>query len=144
MQQRLTKRHFRCKATAGLAALLLAQVSLGDAPPASLRGCVAKAASATGVAICEQQHRAELKQEIERLTSAIQSQLDRQQRPVFDRSTRAWQEFLDRESAMLRLTLGLRGDGLGRKLEEGGVTRLYEQRAQQLREHLHNLSAASR
>ncbi len=140
MPLRLTKLTLSCKAAIGLSALLAGGASMGDAPSGSLRDCVARAEGTAAVAICEQQHRIRLKQDIERLTTAIGARLDRQQRLVFDRSTEAWREFLTRESAMLRLSLGLRGDGLGATLQQGSITRLYEQRVQQLREHLHNLS----
>jgi len=140
--QRLTKPHRRCKATLCTVALLLSGASLGDTADRSLRDCVSKAAGTAAVSACERSHQARLKDSIARLTEAIRSRLDAKQRLILDKSTAAWKEFQRRERSMLTLSLGMRKDGLGPKLELGSVTRLYEQREQQLREHLHNLSLA--
>ena len=141
MTQRLTKPNLWCKAA--LAAMaLLTSAAWSDDTARSLRDCVARAKGAGAVSVCEQQHRVRLKQNITHLREAIRAHLDRQQRLVFDRSTEAWSVFLERESAMLSLSLGQRKDGLASKLEQGGITRLYEQREGQLREHLHNLSVS--
>ena len=140
MTRRLTKRHLWCKGTLGVLTLLLSTTSLGDPGGKSLRDCVARAKGVAAVSICEQNYQARLKSNIARLTAGISARLDARQRLVMEKSTAAWQEFLRRERAMLDLSLGRRGDGLGPQLKHGIVTRLYEQREQQLREHLHNLS----
>ena len=112
-------------------------------PPGSLRDCIAAARGSAGVANCEKQAQSVLKENIERLSTAIRTHLNQAQRTVFDSSASAWQAFFEHEKAMLELSLGQRRDGLGPKLQLGAVTLLYEQREQQLREHLHNLSLAA-
>lgn len=112
-------------------------------PPGSLRDCIAQARDAAAVANCEKQAQSVLKENIERLSAAIRTHLNQAQRTVFDRSASAWQAFFEHEKAMLELSLGQRRDGLGPNLQSGAVTLLYEQREQQLREHLHNLSLAA-
>jgi hypothetical protein len=107
----------------------------------ALRDCIAGADNSAAIGACESQQQARLKTRIERLSAAIRTHLDGRQRLVFDRSSDAWQAFVEQEQAMLKLSLGLRRDGLGPALQPGAITRLYEQREQQLREHLHNLSS---
>lgn len=140
MLRRLTKPTPSCKALVGALAVFAGSVVLGDTASKLLRDCVTRAGSAAAISTCEQQHQSRLKQSIRRLTAAIRARLDRHQRQIFDRSAEAWRNFLNRESVMVNLSLGQRTDGLGPKLAQGSITRLYEQREQQLREHLHNLS----
>lgn len=113
-------------------------------PAQTLRDCVAQAQGAAAVAACEKTQQAALQARIKRWTLAIRDRLQGPDRVAFDRSTRAWQAFFDSELAMLELTLKARRDGLGGSLYPGAVTRLYEERARQLREHLHNLSYVGR
>jgi hypothetical protein len=95
------------------------------------------------VATCEKQAQSLLKENIDRLSAAIRTRLNQSQRAIFDSSASAWQAFFEHEQTMLELSLGQRRDGLGPNLRSGAVTLLYEQREQQLREHLHNLSLAA-
>lgn len=85
-----------------------------------------------------------MKKRIEQLSAEIRTRLDARQRLVFDRNVEAWQAFFQQEIAMLDLSLGARGDGLGPSLRTGAISLLFEQREQQLREHLHNLTSAKR
>ena len=146
MTARLTKRIRWCKASVALLAFALSLIAAAE-PSASagadvLRDCIAGAKNATAIGACEHQQQLRLNARIDRLSGAIQAQLDARQRLVFERSSSAWRTFVEQEKAMLDLSLGLRADGLGPSLQPGAVTRLYEQREQQLREHLHNLSTA--
>lgn len=140
MAARLTKAAGRCK---GSAALLLACIGVATAAGAAeerdLRDCVAQADGAAAVASCERRQQESLKDRIDRWTRAIPVHLDRKARLAFERNATAWQTFFDSEVRMLQLTLQNRRDGLGGSLYSGAVTRLYEQRERQLREHLHNL-----
>jgi hypothetical protein len=124
--------------------LSLAQAAGSDRPqpPNALRECIAQARDAAAVANCEKQAQSVLKENIERLAAAIRMRLNQSQHAVFDSSASAWQAFFEHEQAMLELSLRQRRDGLGPSLQSGAVTLLYEQREQQLREHLHNLSLA--
>ena len=110
----------------------------------TLRECIAQARNSTAVTACEQAAQLSLQKEIKRLSAAIHARLDRSQHPVFNQSTAAWQTFLQHETALQELTLSQREDGLGDRLLPGAITLLYEQRARQLREHLHNLSSGPR
>ena len=146
MPERLTKPNTGCKARLFLVAALLCATGATAAPPDTgpidLRACIAGAQSGAALAACEAQAQAELKQRIQEMTTAIRQRLDAEQRLIFERNISAWQAFFDSEAAFLELSLGLRPDQLGRKLKPGAITQLYEQREQQLREHLHNLSLA--
>jgi hypothetical protein len=123
----------------------LAQAAGSDRsqPPSALRDCIAQARDAAAVANCEKHAQSVLKENIERLAAAIRMRLNQSQRAVFDSSASAWQAFFEHEQAMLELSLRQRRDGLGPSLQSGAITLLYEQREQQLREHLHNLSLAA-
>jgi hypothetical protein len=129
--------------------LLMIPLSLAPAadsnraqPPGSLRDCIVQARDAAAVATCEKQAQSVLVNNIESLSAAIRTRLNQSQRAIFDSSASAWQAFFEHEQTMLELSLGQRRDGLGPNLQSGAVTLLYEQREQQLREHLHNLSLA--
>jgi hypothetical protein len=122
------------------AAVLLLSGAAAAQPPQDLRDCVADARDAAAVAACEVTAQAALKARIERWSAAIRKRLDARERLLFDRNAAAWKAFFDSEVALLDLGLGKRADGLASKLRPGAVTRLYEQREEQLREHLHNLS----
>ena len=148
MNVRLTKPTLWCKVSIALLALSITLVNAAEpygsrAPDTTLRECISMANDAAALANCERLEQAALKASIERLYAAIRVRLDQTQRLVFDRSATAWETFFEQESAMLELSLRMRRDGLGPKLRPGALTRLYEQRDQQLREHLHNLSVAS-
>lgn len=93
---------------------------------------------------CEKSQQMVLKDRIQRWSTAIRQRLDARDLAVFDRNIEAWTAFFDSELAMLDLTLKARRDGLGPTLQPGAVTRLYEERERQLREHLHNLSYVGR
>jgi hypothetical protein len=142
---RLTKPTARCKALITLGTLLLALNVAADNPQSgagsTLRDCVAQARNPASIAACEQRELASLKSRIDELGAAINARLDNRQRLIFERDVQAWQAFLDSEIALLDLSLKQRQDGLGTALRPGAVNRLYEQREQQLREHLHNLTA---
>ncbi len=127
---------------ATLAALLLLGSAALAQPAQDLRDCVADARDAAAVAACERTAQVALKARIERWSTAIRERLDDRERTLFDRNTAAWKAFFDSEVALLDLGLAKRADDLGPRLRTGAVTRLYEQREQQLREHLHNLSIA--
>jgi len=139
MDARLTKARRRCKSCLALAVLLTAPAG---AEPTSLRDCVAAAADPVTAAACERREQLALKERIAGLSAAIRTRLDPHQRLVFQRSSEAWQVFVDSESAMLALTLGQRRDGLGPGLQPAALTLLYEERERQLKAHLHNLSIA--
>lgn len=126
---------------ATLAALLLSGAAAAE-PLQDLRDCVADARDAAAVAACEMTAQAALKARIERWSAAIRKRLDPRERQLFDGNTAAWKAFFDSEVALLDLGLGRRADGLAPRLRPGAITRLYEQREEQLREHLHNLSIA--
>ena len=127
-----------------LAALLSPIPALADNRTAQtdLRDCIAQAQDAAAVMACEVTQQAVLKARIERWSAGIRNRLDTRQRQVFEHNAKAWQAFVESEISMLDLTLDLRDDGLSAKLRPGAVTRLYEDRERQLREHLHNLSYA--
>jgi hypothetical protein len=107
-----------------------------------LRECISTARDAATIAACEASAQTELRDRIERWTRAIRVLLDNRQRPAFDRSVDAWQAWFESETRLLELTLAQRRDGLGPRLQSGAVTRLFEDRERQLREHLHNLKFA--
>jgi len=136
---RLTKVARRCKNCLALALLLTAPA--GAEPPA-LRDCVAAAAEPIAAVACEQREQQALKARIAALSAAIRTRLDPRQRPVFERSSAAWQAFVDREIAMLELSFGQRRDGLGPILQPSALTLLYEERERHLKAHLHNLGIA--
>jgi hypothetical protein len=144
--ERLTKPDKGRKARFFLVIALLCTTGATAAPPNpgpfDLRACIASAQTAAALAACETQAQADLQQRIQQMTTAIRQRLDAKQRLIFERSVSAWQAFFDSEVALLEMSLGLRPDQLGPKLKPGAVTRLYEQREQQLREHTHNLSLA--
>lgn len=128
---------------ASLLLLCLLQAATADEIGGDLRECVAAATNAAAVGACEATEQAVLKERIERWSRAIRTRLDNRQRVLFDRSLAAWRTWFESETELLDLTLAQRTDGLGPKLRSGAVTRLYEERERQLREHLHNLSYAS-
>ncbi len=146
MPERLTKPNTGCKARFFLVAALLCTTGATAAPPdpgpIDLRACIASAQSGAALAACETQAQAVLQQRIQEIMTAIRQRLDTEQRLIFERNVRAWQAFFESEVTLLELSLGLRPDQLGPKLKPGAITRLYEQREQQLREHMHNLSLA--
>ena len=145
MAARLTKRDRRWQTVLGTA-LLLSGAAGSDPRPGeqALRDCIAGARGAGAVMTCEKSQQVVLRDRIERWSTAIRRKLDARQRAAFDRNTRAWKAFFDSEVAMLDLTLKTRRDGMGPTLHPGAVTRLYEERERQLREHLHNLSFVGR
>lgn len=147
MADRLTKLVRWCKRFVLVLVIPLSLLQAADSnrpqPAGALRDCIAQARDSAAVANCEKQAQAALKENIEGLSAAIRTHLNQAQRAVFDRSASAWQAFFEHEQAMLELSLGQRRDGLGPKLQSGAITLLYEQREQQLREHLHNLSLAA-
>lgn len=108
----------------------------------ALRDCISAARDAAAIAACEVSAQADLRDRIERWTRAIRVLLDNRQRPAFDRSVDAWQTWFESETRLLELTLAQRRDGLGPRLQSGAITRLFEDRERQLREHLHNLKFA--
>jgi len=108
----------------------------------ALRNCISTARDAAAIAVCEASAQTELRDRIERWTRAIRVLLDNRQRPAFDHSVDAWQAWFESETRLLELTLAQRRDGLGPRLQSGAVTRLFEDRERQLREHLHNLKFA--
>lgn len=146
MSKRLTKPNAGCKVRCFLVAALLCTTGATAAPPdpdpIDLRACIASAQSGAALAACEAQAQADLKKRIQEMTMAIRQRLDAEQRLIFERNVSTWQAFFDSEVAFLEFSLGLRPDQLGPKLKPGAITRLYEQREQQLREHVHNLSLA--
>ena len=148
MAARLTKRNRWCKASAAflLLPLAIAAASAPNPRPTTnaLRDCIASASGPAGISACEKRQQAALKKSIEQLSAEIRARLDTPQRLVFDRNVNAWQAFFQQEIALLDLSLGMRGDGLGPSLRTGSITLLFEQREQQLREHLHNLMSAKR
>lgn len=113
-------------------------------PRQDLRDCIASARGAQAIAACEKSHQAELEHRIERWTTGIRKHLAGRQLALFDRNVSAWKTYRDSELTLLDLTLQQRRDGLGPSLKPGAVTRIYEQRERQLREHLHNLSYAAK
>jgi hypothetical protein len=141
---RLPKHPGRCQA------FILAIALVGASAHASerllekrgLRDCIESAGNAGAIAACEAQEQASLRDRIERWSRSIRALLDNRQRPAFDRSAAAWQAWFEAETELLDLTLGQRRDGLGPKLRSGAITRLFEERERQLREHLHNLKFA--
>ena len=147
MTDRLTKLTRWCKIFVLVLSIPSSLVQAADSnhaqPTGSLRDCIAQARDSAAVANCEKQAQSVLKENIERLSTAIRTHLNQAQRAVFDSSASAWQAFFEHEKTMLELSLGQRKDGLGPKLQLGAITLLYEQREQQLREHLHNLSLAA-
>ena len=146
MAARLTKRNRRWQGAALAAALLLAGSANGEPRPGeqALRDCIADARGAGAVMACEKSQQVVLKDRIKRWSAGIRQHLDARQLAAFDRNSKAWKAFFDSEIAMLDLTLAARRDGLGPTLRPGAVTRLYEERERQLREHLHNLSYVGR
>jgi len=143
---RLTKRNRWCKASTAFLLLPLAVAAASAPNPRpttnALRDCIASASGPAAIGACEKRQQAVLKRSIEQLSAEIRARLDTPQRLVFDRNVNAWQTFFQQEIALLDLSLGIRGDGLGPSLRTGSITLLFEQREQQLREHLHNLTAA--
>jgi len=144
MNARLTKLIQGCKAPVFLLMLPLGLTNAADlhqtGAAGELRDCIAQARGTAAVAGCEKQAQLSLKKRNEHLSAAIRARLNRSQLVIFERSATAWQTFFEQETGMLDLSLAQRTDGLGASLRPGAVTRLYEQREQQLREHLHNLS----
>lgn len=108
----------------------------------ALRDCISASRDAAAIAACEASAQNDLRDRIERWTRAIRTLLDNRQRPAFDLSVEAWQAWFESETRLLELTLAQRRDGLGPRLRSGAVTRLFEDRERQLREHLHNLKFA--
>lgn len=107
--------------------------------PSELRDCVRSAGSAAGVAQCEERHQQWLRHRIDVLTGELFEQLPPDDHPVLERNVEGWKRYFDQEVSLLDLTLKARSDGLGPRLRPGVISRLLEQREQQLREHLHNL-----
>ena len=144
MSASLTNPGVRCKAcTPTLALVVTIMVSPVHAadqpPPPQLRDCVRSATSADAVALCESRHQRWLKQRIETLTNALARQLSPAQQASLDRNVAAWEAYFEQEVDLLDLTLKARSDGLASRLRPGVISRLLEQREQQLREYLHNL-----
>lgn len=142
---RLTKPATPCKT---LLAGILCAVTTGAAavPPGEetdLRDCIAAAATPAAITACETTRRAAVEARIERWTAAIHERLGGRDRLTFERNVAAWQAFLESEKALLALTFRARRDGLGPQLEIGAVSRLYEDRERQLREHLDSLRRAA-
>jgi hypothetical protein len=144
MATRLTKRLGPCKGlvAAGLIGIALPAPADEASEQAALRACVEQAAGLAAVNACEHRHQEMLLQRITSLRQRIRQQLPTRDRQRFDRNIEAWQQWLDSEKTMLELTLLGRSDGLGASLYPGALTRLYEERVRQLREHLHNLKLA--
>lgn len=125
--------------------LTLATVTVCAAEPGRpmddrLRQCVSTAGGADAVAQCESRHQQWLRERIEVLGSALLKRLDAAERALLERNIAAWEAYYAQEIALTDLALGKRADGLGPRLRPGAVSRLLEQREQQLREHLHSLS----
>lgn len=141
----LTKPGKVCKAVVVTAGLLFAALASADKPlpRQDLRDCIASARGAQAIAACEKGHQAELEDRIKRWAKGIRKHLTGRELALFDRNVSAWKTFRDSELKMIDLTLQRRSDGLGPSLKPGVVTRIYEQRERQLREHLHNLSFAA-
>ncbi len=139
---RLTKGRATCKALLlGIAALLANPVTASEpADGADLRRCIEAARDAAAVAACEVTAQAVYRERIARWSAAIEQRLAVRERILFVRNREAWEAFMASETALLDATLAARRDGLAAHLRPGAVTRLLEQRATQLREHLHNLS----
>lgn len=146
MRASLTKPGKLCKALAVTVGVLLSSAVGAEKPlqRQDLRDCIASARGAEAIAACEKSRRVELEHRIKRWTSGIRKHLQGRQLALFDRNVSAWKAFRDSELKLLELTLQQRRDGLGPSLQPGAVTRIYEQRERQLREHLHNLSYAAK
>ncbi|MCB1786627.1 MAG: hypothetical protein H6953_15600 [Chromatiaceae bacterium] len=144
MSASLTKVSRRCKAPLLPLCLVLTAAGANAAAPVAdgLRDCIAKARDPGAIAACEHRARSALQAHIQQLGDEIRSRLDARERQQFEHNVAAWEAFFAAEKKMLELSLGARGDGLGATLMPGAVNRLYEQREQQLREHLHNLKSA--
>lgn len=144
MLARLTKPDLTCKST-GLALIAAVFGMLPHAhaaekmTPTTLRECVRTAGSAEGIAQCEARHQQWLRERIEMLTNAIVEHLPPAEQPLLESNVAAWNSYFDQEVALLDLTLKARSDRLASRLRPGVISRLLEQREQQLREHLHNL-----
>lgn len=136
MIARLTKAARRCKSCLVLAVLLTAPAG---AEPTSLRDCIAAAGEPIAAVACEQREQQALKARIAALSAAIRTRLEPRQRLVFERTSAAWQAFVDSEIVMLELSFGQRRDGLGPILQASALTLLYEERERHLQAHLHNL-----
>ena len=144
MSARLTKPSPRCKSAAlALVVAICSTPPLANAAekmtPSALRDCVRAAGTAAGVAECEARHQQWLRERIETLTGTLRKQLPPAQHPLLDRNVTAWNSYFDREVELLDLTLKSRSDGLASRLRPGVISRLLEQREQQLREYVHNL-----
>lgn len=144
MPARLTNGAKWCKTRLAVAAsiVLAMQISANASPnerSSRLRDCVSTAASAEAVLQCEVQHQRWLRRRIDELGDALRQQLPADRHPALQENIRAWRTYYEREVALLDLTLARRGDGLAPRLRPGVISRLLEQREQQLREHLHNL-----
>jgi hypothetical protein len=144
MAARLTKRHCPCKGliVAGLIWCSVAVPADEAAERTALRACVEKASGLVAVNACEQQHQKLLLERMTSLRELIRQRLSTQDRRRFDSNVEAWQQWLASEKAMLDITLLGRSDGLGASLYAGELTRIYEERVRQLRDHLHSLKLA--
>lgn len=140
MPASLTKRAERCKALTLAFALACASATAAGGDRQALRNCIASAQSPEQMSLCERAQQERLQGLIARWSTAIRKHLGGEQLLLFERNSLAWKSFVDSELALLGHTLKRRRDGLGPSLYTGAVTRLYEQRERQLREHLHNLS----
>lgn len=145
MDTRLTKLSRWRKAIAAAFAVSCATHAGANplAEAADLRDCIAQARDAAAVAACERTGQAVLKARIARWSDALRPLLDDRQRQLFERNEKAWQAFVDSELEMLDMSLATRRDGLAPRLRPGAITRLYEERERQVREHLHNLTAGT-
>lgn len=135
-------RSCKTRLAAGILLAASAAAAAESTLPAGLRDCIAGARDTAAVRACEVTAQAELQARIERWSAAIRQRLSPRDRAHFDHNSRAWQAFFDSEVGMLDRTLGQRVDGLGARLRPGAVTRLFEERERQVREHLHNLGYA--
>jgi hypothetical protein len=144
MAARLTKRHCPCKGlvVAGLICFSVPVPANEAAERSALRACVEKASGLAAVNACEQQHQTLLLERMTSLRELIRQRLPTQARQRFDSNIAAWQQWLASEKAMLEITLLGRSDGLGASLYAGELTRIYEERVRQLRDHLHSLKMA--
>jgi uncharacterized protein YecT (DUF1311 family) len=145
MQARLTKPRRRRKTLSqplliALLAVLSSTAAADGQGAAALRDCVAGAASAEAVAACEAAHQQRLHRRIEILSDALQERLAPAQRRGLEQNIAAWQAYFGQAVALLDITLKARGDGLAARLRPGLISRLLEQREQQLREHVQNLA----
>lgn len=136
----LTKPRATCKnGLFVLAALSASAIDARSSEHEKVRACVAQAGSLAGMALCERRYADALSARTKRLEGSIRSRLAPSQRERFDRSVRAWRQFLDEERKLLEITMAQRPDGLGPGLLPGAINELREQRIGQLEVHLRSL-----